>query len=37
MRRGNLRRPYGGVPVSTGVWRQDQRAEAPNLLKMGNL
>ena len=26
----------GGVPVSTGVWRRDKRADAPNILKMGN-
>ena len=27
----------GAVPVSTGVWRQDKRAEAPDLYKTGNL
>ena len=26
----------GGVPVSTGVWRQDKRADAPGILKTGN-
>ena len=31
------RRSHGGVPVSTGVWRQDKRAEAPGLYKTGNL
>ena len=28
---------YGAVPVSTGVWRQDKRAAAPDRLKTGNL
>ena len=27
----------GDVPVSTGVWRQEQRADAPTILKMGDL
>ena len=27
---------YGAVPVSTGVWRQDKRAAAPDRLKTGN-
>ena len=27
----------GAVKVSTGVWRQDKRAEAPGLYKTGNL
>ena len=26
----------GGVPVSTGVWRRDKRADAPDILKTGN-
>ena len=33
----SVRRSHGGVPVSTGVWRQDKRAEAPGLYKTGNL
>ena len=32
----SLLRRFGGVPVSTGVWRQDQRADAPDILKTGN-
>ena len=32
----NLLRRRGGVPVSTGVWRQDKRADAPGILKTGN-
>jgi len=35
MERSFFRR-RGGVPVSTGVWRQDKRADAPNIHKMGN-
>ena len=27
----------GGVPVSTGVWRRDKRADVPDILKTGNL
>ena len=27
---------FGGVPVSTGVWRQDKRAVAPGHHKTGN-
>ena len=30
----SLRR-RGGVLVSTGVWKWEQRADAPNILKMG--
>lgn len=29
--------PYGAVPVSTGVWRLDKRAAAPDRHKTGNL
>ena len=32
-----LLRRQGGVPVSTGVWRRDQRAAAPDRHKTGNL
>jgi len=28
---------HGGVPASTGVWRQDQRAAAPDRHKTVNL
>ena len=28
---------HGGVPVSTGVWRQDKRAVAPDHHKTGTL
>ena len=28
---------YGGVPVSTGIWRQDKRAAVPDRLKTGTL
>ena len=28
---------YGGVPVSTGMWRQDKRAAAPDRHKTGTL
>ena len=28
---------YGAVPVSTGVWRLDKRAAAPDRHKTGNL
>lgn len=28
---------YGGVPVSTGIWRRDQRADAPVIRKTGKL
>ena len=31
-----LLRRYGGVPVSTGVWVQDKRADVPDILKTGN-
>ena len=27
----------GGVQVSTGTWRRDKRADAPDILKTGNL
>ena len=33
----SLSRRQGGVPVSTGVWRRDQRAAAPDRHKTGNL
>ena len=33
----NRQAEYGGVPVSTGTWRQDKRAAAPDRLKTGNL
>ena len=29
-------RRYGGVPVSTGIVRPEQRAEVPDLFKPGN-
>ena len=29
--------PYGAVPVSTGVWRLDKRAAAPDRHKTGKL
>jgi|GEM_PF-3479709 len=31
----SLLRRRGGVLVSTGVWKWEQRADAPNILKMG--
>ena len=32
----NARMLYGDVPVSTGVWRRDKRAAAPDRHKTGN-
>ena len=30
-------RDYGGVPVSTGALKRTKRADAPDILKTGNL
>ena len=33
----SLKQSHGGVPVSTGMWRQDKRAAVPDRLKTGTL